>query len=124
LKYRYYAVTADSPTNIADLVSDATKLPSAYGAIELVAGTKEANTFLPSFYPQINTYGKYKILVEAEYVLKDRNYDGADVSDLDRKRSYVIYRGFAGGTDFDSATVVNVTPKPGKAYITIEAVRD
>src|SRR5690606_3467714 len=76
---------------------------------------------LPSFAPQISTFGNYKIFVEVEYAVKDRNYSAPDANDV-RIRSHVIYRGFA-QVDCDDM-ILTVTPAPGKPYITIEEVED
>src|SRR5690606_14963247 len=77
-----------------------------------------------TYTPAIDEIGTYKFFVEVEYQIKDRSTGlSADVPN-DRNRPYVIYRGWFGGTDQETASIVTITPAPGKPHITIEEVID
>src|SRR5690606_13090253 len=89
VNYRYYAVpTSTDQASIDNAAID----PVTYGTL-LPNGTGTATEIadLAGFFPQIGTVGTYKILVEVEYTLKERNYNGADETN-GRTRPYVIYR--------------------------------
>ena len=120
LKYTWYAVKSNdvfSADNGDFPTIDASKTDIS-GAIQQTAATA-------TFTPDISEIGAYKFFVEVEYTVKDRNYDSTGAEDpTARKRPYAIYRGWFGGNTQDDATVVYVTPAPGKPHITIEAVID
>ncbi|NGM62087.1 hypothetical protein G5B30_09190 [Sphingobacterium sp. SGG-5] len=123
VKYRWYAVkqAADGLTwpDVSAIATD----PTTISDIELLETSSSNATggILPDFFPQISKIGKYKIFVEAEYAVKDRNYSAADAGGV-RVRPHVIYRGFT--QDSGSDMVLTVTPKPGKPHITIENITD
>ncbi len=121
VNYRYYAVPASTDQTSID---DATVDPVTYGTL-LPNGAGVANeiTDLENFFPQIGTIGTYKILVEIEYTLKERNYNDDDETS-GRVRPYVIYRDLAMLADGTTPLEITVTPKPGKPHITIEGVTD
>ncbi|MFE7085738.1 hypothetical protein ACR78F_17405 [Sphingobacterium spiritivorum] len=118
INYRWYAVKVDAANAplAGASIDDAKFDPSTLTGVTALTGT--AN----SIFPQISAFGKYKILVEAEYAIKDRS-NGLSADDpANRNRPYVIYRDFAvnGASDL----IITVTPTPGKPHITIEAVTD
>lgn len=128
LKYTWYAVKSNHATD---------PFASANGDFPVIDPTKSDITgadlqdevFVIStteeFTPSIADIGTYKFFVEAEYTVKDRNYDNNEVDPVTaRARPHVIYRGWFGGADQDNASVVVITPQPGKPHITIEAVND
>lgn len=121
VKYRWYAVKQDG-TAWPDVSTIATDPVSIEGVTILTPTPLNATGgTLPSFAPQISTFGNYKIFVEVEYAVKDRNYSAADANDI-RIRPHVIYRGFA---QVDGADMIlTVTPAPGKPHITIENIQD
>lgn len=121
--YRWYAVKSTDATDPfsrdeADFPSiDATKA-NITGATEITGATSATYT------PAIDEIGTYKFFVEVEYQIKDRSTGlGADSPEA-RNRPYVIYRGWVGGANQASASIVTVTPQPGKPHITIESVVD
>jgi len=117
-KYRWYAIKkgASGYADFSNLSKDPTL---ATGANAILLGE---NVSLNAIDPQIDAYGVYKVFVEVEYTIKDRNYGLGTDNPENRNRSYVIYRGIAqfGGQDLE----ITVTPTPGKPHITIEAVQD
>ena len=134
VKYNWYAVKGtpsgkDEPITYtyADITESNKNvdLTDLAGVIKLASpaamGTNKG-TALGEFFPQLDAFGSYKIFVEVEYVIKDRNYDSIAGTESARKRSHAIYRSVVknGADDF----VVKVTPTPGKPHITIEAVND
>lgn len=121
IRYKWYSVLLDG--QVVSPIVDPTKsdISKAWMMQENVAtgGSSTSNEFRPN-----NMWsGRYKFFVEVEYVLKDRDYDGAETLE-NRKRTYALYRGWFGGPDEASATEVLVTPRPGKPFITIEGVQD
>ena len=121
--YRWYAVKSTDPTDPfsrdnADFPTiDATKA-NLTGATEITGATSA------EYIPAIDEIGTYKFFVEVEYQIKDRSTGlGADNTEA-RNRPYVIYRGWVGGADQATASIVTVTPQPGKPHITIEEVED
>lgn len=123
VKYRWYSVKETG--GVWPDVDDKSINPTSIGTGEevelLMSGIDGENGELPEFLPQIEEFGKYKIFVEVEYAVKDRNYSEADANDI-RIRPHVIYRGFA---QVDGADMIlTVTPAPGKPHITIEGVID
>src|SRR5690606_15573367 len=121
VKYRWYAGKQDGAV-WPDVSAIATDPVSIEGVTILTPTPLDAEGgALPLFAPQISTFGNYKIFVEVEYAVKDRNYSEADANDI-RIRPHVIYRGFA---QVDGADMIlTVTPAPGKPHITIEEVED
>lgn len=118
LKYTWYAVKADASGTFPTI--DVTKA-NLTGAVEQSTVTEVSTS--ASFKPTIAAIGKYKYFVEVEYTIKARDYDGAETADA-RKRTYALYRSWFGGTNQGDASVVFVTPAPGKPHITIENVQD
>lgn len=121
-KYRWYAIKKKADGSYPD-VSDITKDPSlatSPSAILLAEGVS-----LTTINPQIDKYGTYKVFVEVEYTIKDRNFNLQADNPNNRNRPHVIYRGWF-GTDNTAAnaTEIIVTPAPGKPHITIEGVTD
>lgn len=120
VKYRWYAIKEESGSFV-DVSDKATNPVSFTGKVELLTEGITTAGAIPAFYPQITGFGKYKIFVEVEYAVKDRNYLNADET-TGRIRPHVIYRGFAkNGVD---DMILTVTPTPGKPHITIESVND
>lgn len=119
LKYTWYSVKADVSGNFPTI--DDTKVNLAGSNVENTATVVSTSQ---TFQPEIAAIGKYKFFVEVEYTMKARDYDVAETSSA-RKRTYALYRSWFGtdGTQAN-ASVVLVTPAPGKPHITIEAVND
>src|SRR5690606_14836450 len=117
LKYTWYAVKADAVTGDYPTI-DVTKA-AITGASLQVAHTVTGAT--DGFTPDIAEIGKYKFFVEVEYTIKARDYDVAETSTA-RKRTYALYRTWFGGNTQADASVIFVTPAPGKPHITIEGV--
>jgi len=121
--YRWYYVKSTDATDLfsrdnADFASvDPTKADIT-GAT-LISGANAA-----TYTPAIGEIGTYKFFVEVEYQIKDRNTGLGTDDPTDRNRSYVIYRGWFGGADQANASIVTITPAPGKPHITIETVID
>jgi hypothetical protein len=118
--YRWYAVKSEgadpfSRDNADFLEIDETKAD--------ITDATEVGTDA-SYTPQISAIGTYKFFVEVEYVIKDRSTGLGTDDPEDRNRPHVIYRSWVGGTDQASASIVTVTPQPGKPHITIEEVID
>lgn len=128
LKYTWYAVKSNHATNPfatdnGDFPAiDPTKADITGADLQdeaFVIGTAQA------FAPALEEIGSYKFFVEVEYTLKDRNYDSSEVDPVtNRARTHVIHRGWFGGADQDNASIVFVTPRPGKPHITIEQIID
>jgi len=125
LKYTWYAVKSNDVfghdnTDFPTINPDKINITGA-DAQDTVIAVSNSNEFTPT----IAAIGAYKFFVEVEYTVKDRRYDKTGTEDnTNRDRPYVIYRGWFGGADQDNASVVYVTPKPGKPHITIESVQD
>ncbi|HMR19389.1 MAG TPA: hypothetical protein PKA53_08830 [Sphingobacterium sp.] len=123
VKYRWYAVKQNEDGTTWPDVSVMAIEPTTISGVELLV-TSPANAtggILPDFFPQIDDIGKYKVFVEVEYAVKDRNYSADDAEGM-RIRPHVIYRGFA--QDNGNDMILTVTPAPGKPHITIEAIQD
>lgn len=118
-KYTWYSVKIDGAS---EPTIDPTK-GSLEGAVSRLSSTT-SNTFSP----EIAEIGQYKFFVEVEYTLKDRNYDETDAEDpTARKRTYAIFRGWVGegaNRTQANASIITVTPAPGKPHITIINVVD
>ncbi|MFB2119718.1 hypothetical protein [Parapedobacter sp. 2B3] len=126
LKYTWYAVKSENATDIfADDIDDFPTIDPTKVDIGDAVAQPEAIVVSSSneFTPTIAEIGSYKFFVEVEYTVKARDYDGAETDDA-RKRVYAIYRQWFGGADQDLASVVFVTPQPGKPHITVEGVTD
>src|SRR5690606_12916273 len=94
-------------------------LPTSLDGVELLS--EGIGNDITEFAPQMDTYGKYKIFLEVEYTVKDRQYSSADSGNA-RVKDHVIYRDFV--MNGANPLEITVTPKPGKPHITIEAVND
>ncbi len=126
LKYTWYAVKSEHATDIfADDIADFPTIDPT--KVDIGAAVAQPEAIVVSntneFTPTIATIGSYKFFVEVEYTVKTRDYDGAE-TDNARKRVHAIYRQWFGGADQDLASVVFVTPQPGKPHITVEGVTD
>lgn len=123
LKYTWYAIKSNNSSNVFAI--DDTDFPEIdENKIDITGADIQTQT-TDVFTPDISEIGTYKFFVEVEYTIKGRNYDGNEVDPVtNRVRPYVIYRGWFGGATQDDASIVYVTPQPGKPHITIEAVND
>lgn len=125
--YRWYYVKSTHPTDpfSRDNADFATIDPTKADITEatLISGATDA-----TYTPAIDEIGTYKFFVEVEYQIKDRSIrpDGTMNPDdpTDRNRPYVIYRGWLGGDGQANASIVTITPAPGRPHITIEGVID
>ncbi|WP_353184609.1 hypothetical protein [Parapedobacter lycopersici] len=129
LKYTWYAVKSNNSSDVfASTASDFPTIDPSKVNIENanLQGTPIIKIGTTDTYnPAISDIGSYKFFVEVEYTIKDRNYDDSETNAVtNRARPYVIYRGWFGGNDQDNASIVLVTPKPGKPHITIETITD
>src|SRR5690606_34094986 len=121
--YRWYYVKSGDTDDVfsrdpADFATiDPTK--ANIDGATLITGATSAE-----YKPAIDVIGTYKFFVEVEYQIKDRNRGLGTDNPEDRNRPYVIYRGWFGGVDQDNASIVTVTPAPGRPHITIEGVND
>ncbi len=119
--YRWYAVKSTDETE--PFSRDNADFPTIDETKADITGATEVGSSA-TYTPQISDIGTYKFFVEVEYQIKDRSTGlGADNPEA-RNRPYVIYRGWVGGADQAAASIVTVTPQPGKPHITIEEVID
>ncbi len=119
--YRWYAVKSTNATD--PFTRENTDFPTIDASKADITGATEVGTNA-SYNPEIAEIGTYKFFVEVEYQIKDRNTGLGSDSPTSRNRPYVIYRGWVGGIDQATASIVTVTPQPGKPHITIEEVID
>src|SRR5690606_26401821 len=121
--YRWYYVKSQDTTDVFS------RDENAFAAIDTTKSDISGATLIDgatgaTYTPNISEIGTYKFFVEVEYLIKDRSTGmGSDVS-TNRNRPYVIYRDWFGGTDQETASIVTITPAPGKPHITIEEVED
>lgn len=120
VNYRWYYVKSNGSEPFSQNHDDFVEVTKAnITNATLIDGETSA-----TYAPNISDVGTYKFFVEVEYQIKDRSHGLGTDDPTDRNRPYVIYRGWVGGPDQANATIVTVTPEPGKPHITIEEVLD
>ena len=124
-RYRFYAIKQQSDKTFTQFDSNNVDIdPTTLPGVTLLngPGMLTVGGEIGDFKPNMAEYGKYQIMLEVEYTVKDRQFRTPGDADGIRVRPHVIYRSIV--MHNSQPLEITVTPKPGKPHITIENVID